>query len=235
MLPAILDHVEIERRQARLILHGVDQPHLRGDAGAGETVGKGKRQPLVVAIGHHDFESERAAARAIAQRRAVDLVAGGFEKRERLAQRRAVAAGAVADRRRPGAVEHVGANRIREGRQQRALFLIRRTVIGGQFAVIEKARAAAIQIVEKIAVDPFEIEQQRNRLPHADVGKNRPPRVEDEVGCEFGQAVGKRFLDDAAVAGGGKVITGLPAAGIGLAAHVIETGLEGLEIGLPSR
>ena len=50
--------------------------------------------------------------------------------------------------------------------------------------------------------------------------------------AEFRQAVRKRFLDDAAVAHRGKIVAGLPAAGIGLAAHVVEAGLERLEIGV---
>ena len=50
--------------------------------------------------------------------------------------------------------------------------------------------------------------------------------------ANFGRPLPKQILDHAAVAHGGKVVTGLPAAGIGLAAHVVEPGLEGFEIGV---
>ena len=122
----------------------------------GELIGKGERETLVVAAGHHDLERERAPRRTVAQRRAFELVAGGFEQFERLAQRVAVAIGAVADRRRPGAVEHVGPHRVRIGRQQGALARVRRAMIGRQFGIVEEARAALIEIEEEIAVDPFE-------------------------------------------------------------------------------
>ena len=62
--------------------------------------------------------------------------------------------------------------------------------------------------------------------------EDRPPGIEDEVGADLGQAVGKRFLDDAPVAHGRNVVAGLPAARIVFAAHVVEAGLEGFEIGV---
>jgi hypothetical protein len=55
-------------------------------------------------------------------------------------------------------------------------------------------------------------------------------RVLNEVGTEFGQSVRKGFLDHAAVAHRGKIVTGLPAGGIGFVADVVEAGLEGFEI-----
>src|SRR6202035_1828918 len=102
----------------------------------------------------------------------------------------------------------------------------------GKLGIVEEARAALIEIVEKTAIDPFEIEQQRDRLAHANVGEDRPPRIEDEVGGEFGQPAREGLLDDASVAHGGKIVTGLPAAGIGFAVHVVEAGLKGFEIGV---
>ena len=69
-----------------MVLHGVDEAHLGIDAGAREHGGKRERQPLVVAVGHHDLESERAPAAALAQRRAFKLVAGRGEQSERRPQ-----------------------------------------------------------------------------------------------------------------------------------------------------
>ena len=172
------------------------------------------------------------AGGAIAQRRAFELIAGGFEKAERLAERGAVAPGPIADGRRPSAVEHVGSYRIRIGRQQRTLLLIRRTMVCGQLAVVEEARAALIQIVEEIAIDPLEIEQQSQRLADANVGEDRPACVEDEIGRKFRQTAAERLLDDAAIAGGGKAVAGLPAGRIGFRPYVIKPGLERFEIGV---
>ena len=93
---------------------------------------------------------------------ALQFVAGGVEQAERFAQIVAVAAGAIACRRRPGAVEHVGAHRVRKGRQQRALVLVRRAVVSRQFRVVEIARAAPVQIEKEIVIDPRGVEQHRD-------------------------------------------------------------------------
>src|ERR1700758_1942498 len=103
-------------------------------------------------------------------------------------------------------------------------------MISGQLAVVEEAGAALVQIVEKAAIDPLEVEQQRERLAHPDVGKDSPARVEDEVGSEFRQSAAKRFFDHAAVAGGGKIVAGAPTRRIALRAHVVKPRLERLEV-----
>src|SRR6185437_3977215 len=93
-----------------------------------------------------------------------------------------------------------------------------------------EARAALIKTVEKIAVDPLEIEQQRNCLPHANIGKDLAPRVEYVIRSRFGLAVREGFFDNAPGALGRDIVLRLPAGRIPLSAHVVETSLERFEI-----
>src|SRR5207248_1455063 len=117
------------------------------------------------------FERERIAARALAQLGALELVAGFGKQRERALERATVAARAVADRRMPAAVAHVSPHRIREGREQRALARIRCASMGGQFRAFEIARRAPIMAEKVILIDPFEIEQESDRLAHPAIGE----------------------------------------------------------------
>ena len=75
-------------------------------------------------------------------------------------------------------------------------------------------------------IDPFEVEQQRDRLAHANVGENRSARVEHEIAAGLRYPGRQRLLEHAAVAHGGKIVGGLPAARIVLVAQVVETALE---------
>ena len=79
-------------------------------------------------------------------------------------------------------------------------------------------------------VEPFEVEQHSDRFADANVGKHRPAGVEDQAGKDLRQAVGERLLDDATVTHRRHVVGGLPAAGIGLGADVVEALLEGLQM-----
>ena len=99
-----------------------------------------------------------------------------------------------------------------------------------EIATVEIARGALIEVEEIGVVEPFEIEQLQDRLAHTDIGKNRPARVEDQALHAFRQSVGQVFLDDAAFAQRRKFVSGLPAAGIGFDAQIVETFLEGLEM-----
>ena len=236
LVPAALDHVEIKGDAAHLELHGVDRAHPHRNPRPLEVAREQERETLLVgALGpgrHHDFESERPAACALDELGPPQLVAGGGKQRERAPQHGAVAATAVADRRRPGAGEHVGAHGARIWRQQRAFARIGRPPARRQFGTLEIAGGAPIEIEEQVVIGPFEIEQQRDRLAHAHVGKYRPAGVEHEELAAFGQAGRERFLDDAALAQRREVVGGLPAARIGLGAQIEQTALERLVIGV---
>ena len=105
-----------------------------------------------------------------------------------------------------------------------------RHAVRRQFAAVEIAGGALVEIEEIIVVDPFEVEQMQDRLAHADIGEDRPARVEHEPVHALGQAVGECLLDHAAVAQRRKIVGGLPAAGIGFRAHVVKAFLERLEM-----
>src|SRR6516164_7383653 len=160
LVPAVLDHVEIVAEAPAFVLNRVDHTHAGRNPRALEALREQQRKPLLVSRGHQDLECQWPAALAFDQFGAAQLVAGGCEQVERALERHAVAAGAVADRRRPGAVEHVGANGLGERRKQRFLPLIGRPAVGRQFRVIEIARAAPVEIEEVAVIDPFEVEQQ---------------------------------------------------------------------------
>ena len=142
----------------------------------------------------------------------------------------AVAAGAVGHRRLIGAVENVGPHRAGKRRQQRALGRVRRPSASGKLAAFEEARGATVEPVEEVLVEPLEVEQQRDRLAHPHIGEHRAAGVEHERQHRLRQAARKRFLDHSSVAHGGKVVSGLPAPGVGLVAQVVEAFLERLEV-----
>src|SRR5207237_2509942 len=95
---------------------------------------------------------------------------------------------------------------------QRFLPLIGRPPMGRQLRAIEIAGAALIEVKEIAVIDPFEVEQQRDRLAHANVGENRSARVEHEIAAGLRYSGRQRLLEHAAVAHGGKIIDSLPAA-----------------------
>ena len=99
-----------------------------------------------------------------------------------------------------------------------------------ELAAVEIAGGALVKIEEIVVVDPFEIEQLQNCFAHAHIGKNRPPGIEHQTLHAFRQSVGQLVFDHAAFAQRRKIIGGLPAAGIGFHAQVIEAFLERLEV-----
>ena len=102
--------------------------------------------------------------------------------------------------------------------------------MGGEIAAVEIAGGALVEIEEIGVVDPFEIEQMQDRLAHADIGEDRPARVEHQAVHALGQAVGEFFLDHAPLRQRRKIVSRLPAARIGLHAQVVEAFLERLEM-----
>ncbi len=74
-------HVEIEFLPPALILNLVDKTHQSLDANALQRGGVIKRESLLIAILHHDLESDRNSV--LRQRIAVDMVAGVGEQGER--------------------------------------------------------------------------------------------------------------------------------------------------------
>src|SRR5258706_15977791 len=80
-----------------------------------------------------------------------------------------------------------------------------------QFRAVEKARASPVEIKEVTVVDPFEVEQERDRLAQASIGEHRTAGVEDVVAARLRHAGGQRLLDHTAVTHGGKNARRLPA------------------------
>ena len=171
-----------------------------------------------------------APGRTLPQHRAVEIVAGLRQQRQRAAQRRAIAARAVGDGQAVAAVENVRRDICGERFEKLALAFVGGAAIGGQFGAGEEAGGARIETEEVIAVDPFEIEQQRQRLPHADVGKHRPARVEHQEFRRLRHPGLDGIADQLAAAGGRKIIAVVPAQRFVFDAKIIETALERLEL-----
>src|SRR5262249_54693921 len=150
--------VEMGGEGSPLVLNSVDHAHACRDAGALEALREQQREPLLVARGHQNLESQWSTTLAIDQLRAAQVVAGACKQVERALERCSVAAGPVADRRRPGAIKYVGTHRLGKRRKQRSLPVIGRSPMRRQLRVIEKARASPVEIEEVTVVDPFEVE-----------------------------------------------------------------------------
>src|SRR5690606_24326829 len=76
---------------------------------------------------------------------------------------------------------------------------IGRLANGGKLRSFPKTLRAAVLIGEKVAVSPFEVEQQPQSLPDTTVGENRTARVEHEAEHVGWRAFFKAVLDDTAL------------------------------------
>ena len=117
----------------------------------------------------------------------------------------------------------------REGFQQFPLAIVSRAAPGRQHRSREEARRARIEPEKVIAIDPFEIEQQRQGLAHADIRKYRTPCVEHQ---EFGRLRHPGLdgvADHLAAAGCREIISVVPAQRLGLDAKIVEAALERFE------
>jgi hypothetical protein len=79
-------------------------------------------------------------------------------------------------------------------------------------------------------IDPLEVEQQQDRLAHANVGEDRAAGVEHVIAARLRYSGRQRFFKHAALAQRGKIISGLPASGIELVAKVVKAALERLQM-----
>src|SRR5487761_2003787 len=229
LIPAVLDHVEIEAETALIELNGVHRPYRCLDARALEVARKGEGYAFLIAGSHQNFEGEGRPGRTLPQHGAVEVVARLRQQIQRAAQRGAIAARAVGDGKAVAAIENVGRDLRYEGFQELALALVGGAAIRRQFGTRKVARRAAVEPKEVIPVDPFEIEQQRQRLAYADVGKHRPSRVEDEVFGRLRRSGLDSVADHLAAAGSRKIISVVPAQRFGLDTEVVKAALEGLE------
>ena len=164
---------------------------------------------------------------------AFEFVASLFEQFKGTAQTGAVAARAVADRRRPLAGQNIGSYRARIRLEQFEFARVRRHAMRRQIAGIEIAGGTFVEIEEVGAVDPLEVEQVEDRLAHADIGEYRAARVEDEAVHALRQAVVELFFDHAAITQRRKIVTGLPARRIRFQTDVVISLFESLEVGIP--
>src|SRR5260370_984257 len=132
LVPAVLEHVEFVAEPALIELDGVDRAHADLDAGALEVALIGQRNPFLIARRHQDFEGEGRLGRALAQHRAVEVVAGPRQQGERFAERRAITARAVAYRQVIAAVENIGRDMRASLFEELALTLVSGATIGRQ-------------------------------------------------------------------------------------------------------
>src|SRR5882757_2430443 len=108
------------------------------------------------------------------------------------------------------------------GFQKLAFARVGGAAIGRQFGACEETCGARIEAKEIVLVDPLKIEQQRQRLPHPDVGKYRTARVEDKELRRLRHPGLDRVADYLAVAGSREIIAVVPAQRLGLDAKVVE-------------
>src|SRR5215510_4098259 len=188
LFPAVLDHVEIVGESSTFVLYRIHNPHTRRNASPLQALREQERQPLLVPRCDQKLERERPPSLALDQLGAAQHVAGGREQLECALEGGAVAPGAVADRWRPGTVAYVRAHRIRKWREQHLFPRIRRPAMGRQVGAVEIARGAPVKVEEIAVVDPFEIEQQRDRLSHANVREDRAARVEYKEAADLRHA-----------------------------------------------
>ena len=120
----------------------------------------------------------------------------------------------------------------REWFEQLAFAIIGGPAVGRQFGSREIARASSIEPKEVVAVDPLEIEQQRQCLTYFNVGKGGPPGVENQEFGRLRHAGLDGVADHLAIAGGGKVISFVPAQRLGFDAEIIKSALEGFELAI---
>ena len=99
----------------------------------------------------------------------------------------------------------------------------------GEVGIVEEAFGSGQQPVVEVGVDPFEIEDEPKRLPHADVGEEVVPQVEDEPRHALRAADRQRFAHDAAVADRREIVGRRPACGTRLLAVIEQAGAERLE------
>src|SRR5262245_12776118 len=102
-----------------------------------------------------------------------------------------------------------------------------------KFAPVEIAGGSLVQVEEIVVIEPFEIEQLKNGFAHANVGKNRPTRVEDQSLHALWKPIGQIFFDHVAFAHGGKIVSHLPTAGVGLDTQIVQPFLERFEMRIP--
>ena len=76
MIPAVLDHVEIETEPALIELNGIDRAHRDHDARALQIARICQRDPFLIACRHQNFEGEGRLGRPLPQHRAVEIVTG---------------------------------------------------------------------------------------------------------------------------------------------------------------
>src|SRR6516164_83398 len=113
--------------------------------------------------------------------------------------------------------------------KQLAFASIGRPLIGRQFGACEKAATAVVKTKEEIPIHPFEVENQGQSLPHANVGKQRPSGVEHEKLGRLRQAGLDCFTDHLAVLRRRKIVTVMPTQRLALDAEVVERALESFE------
>ena len=109
---------------------------------------------------------------------------------------------------------------------QQRQFVFPGQALGRQFGVAEVAGAAGVGAMEQAPVGPFEVEQQGDRLAHANVLKIRLAQIEDEALHALGVLVGDLFLDDATFTQRRAVIAGGPVLGAELQVEIQLAGLE---------
>src|SRR5258705_10322494 len=114
--------------------------------------------------------------------------------------------------------------------EQLTLALVGGSTVGRELGAREETGGPPIESEKVILVDPFEIEQQRQRAADADVGKHRTAGVEYQKFRRLRHPGLDGVADHLAGAGGRKIITVVPSQRLAFDAEVVEAALERLEL-----
>ena len=85
LVPAVLDHVKIESKLALVELNGIDRSHRGLDPRALQIAHIGKRNPLLVARCHENFEGQGRLGGTLPQHRSVQIIARLGQQPQRIA------------------------------------------------------------------------------------------------------------------------------------------------------
>ena len=128
----------------------------------------------------------------------LDRAAGVLQKLRRLAQQRAILAGAVRDRRQIGLAEHFVRQAGAERLEQRD-FVGARLALRHHLGVLKHRDGALIGAVHDRLVGPFEVEGVVERLAQPRIGEFLPPRIDEPALRAGRRIVGQHVALDAAV------------------------------------
>src|SRR3990167_1277424 len=221
------DQVEIPRAQAVDVLRDIDPANHQFHAEIGHVALERQQYALEFGLREEKLETDRFAF-GIEHQVAFDAPAGFLQQLIGAPLLFADDAAAVGDGNAEFIGKHRGGNLVAQRFEELQLVGAGQAA-GGQFGVVEITAGAGIGTIEQLALGPFEIEQQAQRLAHPFVLEQGPAGVEDEALHAGGVVVVDLFLDQLAIGHGGAVVGGGPVFRTGFQPIVELPGLQGFE------